>query len=100
VDCDHGERAGAQPLDDRVAVRTRPRRLADREEGERTRVDDVARLERSDIVDASRMQPVDLRNLRDAHCGLVEHTVHAGRPARVRRNLRHEQQRPAHRART
>ena len=56
----------------------------------------IAGCERAHVVDPLRCQAVQLRDLRDADRGLVEHTVHARRPVDVRRDLRDEQQRGAH----
>ena len=48
------------------------------------------------VVDALRLQTVQLGNLRDPDGGLVEHAVHAGRTVDVRSDLGDEQQAIGH----
>ena len=56
----------------------------------------VRRRQRADVVDAARRETVQLRDLRDADRGLVEHAVHAGRSGGVGRDLGDEEQRVGH----
>ena len=83
-------------LEDRGALIGAPRRLADREERERARFVEIVEVERAHVVDATGCEPVHLGDLGDADRGLVEHTVHAGRPVAIRRDLGDEQQGVGH----
>src|SRR5438067_1872614 len=76
----------------RYALRFAPRRFPNGEQRESARVRDVVVIEDAHVVNAARLQTVELRDLRYADGGLLEHSVHPGRPVVVGRDLRYEQQ--------
>ena len=96
MDRAYREATGADALHDRLLLLRAPRRLADREQRERTGLANRIDGQIPHILDRPGAQPVHLGDLPDTNCGLVEHAVHTRGPVAIRRDLGDEQQRIGH----